>query len=77
MTECCKYRQRGCKNTNYRLKPVAYLCGGYWGFPPPLSKKKNLKTSNFKHISNIIIIVCLFNKVLKYNKYIIISIVND
>jgi hypothetical protein len=24
--------------------------------------------SNFKHISNIIILVCLFNKVLKYNE---------
>jgi hypothetical protein len=42
-----------------------YGGGSARGFHSP---KKYLKTSDFIDISNIIILVCLFNKVLKYNE---------
>jgi hypothetical protein len=50
--------------------------GGAGGSNPP-TKKKNLKTSNFKHINNIIILFCIFNKVLKYNEYIYKKNINN
>jgi hypothetical protein len=60
---------------NKNLSTVEYLwgCRGFSPLPPQ-KKNKYLKTSNFKHISNIIILVCLFSKVFKCNENIYIYI---